>query len=69
MSFDVRTPIGLLFLIMGGLVAGYGLIAQPLRAGLNIDLVWGLAMAVFGALMLALAWFARRGDLPPPREG
>jgi len=26
-------------------------------------------MAAFGALMLTLAWLARRGDLPPPREG
>jgi hypothetical protein len=69
MSFDVRTPIGLLFLIMGGLVAGYGLIAQPIRAGINIDLVWGLAMAAFGLLMVLLAVLARRGDLPPPREG
>jgi hypothetical protein len=69
MSFDVRTPIGLLFLIMGGLVAAYGLVAQPLRAGINIDLVWGLVMAAFGLLMVALAWLARRGDLPPPREG
>lgn len=69
MSFDIRTPIGLLFLIIGALVAGYGLIAQPIRAGVNIDLVWGLVMAAFGLLMLLLALLARRGELPPPREG
>jgi len=69
MSFDVRTPIGLLFLAIGLLVAAYGLVAQPIRDGINIDLVWGLVMAAFGALMLTLAWLARRGDLPPPREG
>jgi hypothetical protein len=38
-------------------------------AGLNIDLVWGLAMAAFGALMLGLVWLARKGQLPPPSEG
>jgi hypothetical protein len=62
MSFDVRTPIGLLFLIMGGLVAAYGVVARPLRAGVNIDLVWGLAMAAFGLAMLVLALLARRGE-------
>jgi hypothetical protein len=67
MSFDVRTPIGLLFLGIGALVAGYGLVAQPVRAGINIDAVWGAVMAAFGLLMVALAWLARRGDLPPPK--
>jgi len=69
MSFDVRTPIGLLFVAIGLLVAGYGAIDRPVSGGINIDLVWGLVMAAFGALMVALAWLARRGELPPPREG
>jgi len=69
MSFDVRTPIGLLFLIMGALVAAYGALAHPSSGGVNIDLVWGLVMALFGALMAALAWLARRGDLPPRNAG
>lgn len=61
MSFDVRTPIGLLFLAIGLLVGGYGaVVAPPTRAGINIDLVWGLAMAGFGLLMCGLAWRARR---------
>ena len=69
MSFDVRTPIGLLFLAIGGLVLGYGLVAQPVRAGINIDAVWGAVMGGFGLLMLLLAWLARRGELPPPNAG
>ena len=69
MSFDVRLPIGLLFVLLGAVVAGYGAIARPLNAGINIDLVWGLVMAAFGLLMVALAWLARRGQLPPPGEG
>jgi len=71
MLFDVRLPIGLLFLAIGVLVAGAGLTGDPKmldahNAGLNIDLVWGAIMAAFGALMLILAALARRGDLPPP---
>ena len=73
MSFDVRLPIGLLFLAIGALVAVYGLIGDKAAltahsAGLNIDLVWGLVMAGFGAVMLVLAVLARAGDLPPPEE-
>ncbi|WP_309604428.1 hypothetical protein [Phenylobacterium sp.] len=74
MTFDVRLPIGLLFLAIGALVAAYGLTADQAAmsahsAGLNIDLVWGLVMAGFGAVMLVLVWLARKGDLPPPSEG
>jgi len=68
MTFDVRLPIGLLFLAIGLLVAGYGAVAQPMAAGVNIDLVWGLVMAGFGALMLVLVALARKGDLPPPQD-
>lgn len=68
MSFDVRLPIGLLFLAIGVLVGGYGAVAAPMREGLNIDLVWGLVMAGFGALMLAMVWLRRKGD-PMPPEG
>jgi len=61
MSFDVRAPIGLLFLAVGLLVAAYGAAyAPPTEAGVNIDLVWGLVMAGFGLLMGALAWRDRR---------
>ena len=60
MLFDVRLPIGLLFLLIGSLVAVCGLLGDPAvfaahSAGLNIDLVWGLVMAGFGAVMLLLA--------------
>jgi hypothetical protein len=73
MSFDVRLPIGLLFLAIGLLVAGAGLTGDPKEleahsAGVNIDLIWGSVMAGFGALMLVLTVLARRGDLPPPEE-
>lgn len=60
MSFDVRGPIGLMFLALGLLVGGYGAVAAPPTAsGINIDLVWGGVMAGFGLVMLTLAWRAR----------
>jgi MYXO-CTERM domain-containing protein len=65
MLFDVRLPIGLLFLAIGALVAVCGLTGDPKvfeahSAGLNIDLAWGSVMAGFGVLMLGLVGFARR---------
>jgi hypothetical protein len=70
MLFDVRLPIGLLFLAMGLLVGGYGVLGHPApSAGVNIDLVWGAVMGVFGALMLGLAvLFKGRAAVPPPPE-
>lgn len=67
MRFDVRLPIGLVFTLIGALVAVRGLIGGPAlslaqTAGLNIDLIWGSGMAVFGVAMLALAaWRRGRG--------
>jgi hypothetical protein len=58
-SFDIRLPIGLLFLALGLLLAGYGLISDPAiyvehSLGLNINLAWGGVMIVFGLVMLGL---------------
>jgi hypothetical protein len=71
MLFDVRLPIGLLFLAIGVLVAATGLTGDKAAmeahsAGVNIDLVWGLIMAAFGAVMLVLAALARRKGEEPP---
>ena len=62
MGLDIRVPIGALFSLLGGLLAAYGLAGGPALArrslGINIDLWWGLVLAVFGAAMLLLAWRA-----------
>lgn len=57
--FDIRVPVGVMFLVLGGLLAAYGLVSGPeiYRAhslGVNLNLGWGLVMALFGAVMLAL---------------
>ena len=65
MDLDIRLPIGLLFLAIGGLLTVYGLVSDPAiyaarSLGVNINLLWGLALAIFGGIMLLLAWRHRR---------
>lgn len=55
MQLDIRYPMGLLFSILGILIAGYGLFTEHLTLGININLWWGLVLVVFGAIMLLLA--------------
>lgn len=59
MGLDIRLPIGLLFTIIGVLLAGYGLLSDASiyarSLGFNINLAWGIVLLVFGAAMLA-AW-------------
>jgi len=63
MQLDIRLPMGLLFLILGVILVGYGLTSDPAiyaehSLGQNVNLVWGGIFAAFGAVML---WLARRG--------
>ena len=65
MDFDIRIPIGLMFAVLGLLLAGYGLVGDPAiyrthSLGVNVNLGWGLALLAFGALNLALATLLRR---------
>jgi hypothetical protein len=56
MNLDIRTPAGALFVVLGGLLAVYGLVSDSTiytrSLGVNINLVWGLAMAAFGGALL-----------------
>ena len=60
MSFDLRLPIGLLFVVFGVILAIDGLVAHRLVLDINVNLWWGIVMIVFGALMLFLASRARK---------
>lgn len=59
--FDIREPIGFLFLALGALIAGYGYTAGSHElvtvgvAPLNLNIIWGLVMFVFGMVMVCLA--------------
>lgn len=59
MGLDLRLPIGLLMAAIGLLLAGYGLAsdAEVFRRslGINIDLIWGTVLLVFGLLMVFAA--------------
>lgn len=62
MQLDIRLPMGLLFLILGVILVGYGLVSDRAiyaahSLGQNVNLGWGTIFALFGALML---WLARR---------
>lgn len=59
MRLDIRIPIGLLFSILGAILALYGAFTDSTlyqrSLGVNINLWWGLALLLFGVIMLVLA--------------
>ena len=62
MHLDIRLPIGMLFILLGVVLAVYGATSDPAvyerSLGHNVNLTWGLALLVFGVVMLLLG---RRG--------
>ena len=65
-NLDLRIPVGGLFVALGLILAGYGVMtsgntAMYVRAtSLNVNLWWGLVMLVFGAIFIGLALRAAR---------
>jgi hypothetical protein len=56
--FDLRLPSGIFFAIIGAVLIFMGLTMNDLQAPMttaNVDLYAGLAMFVFGAVLLLLA--------------
>jgi hypothetical protein len=68
MKFDLRLPIGILFSLYGVVLVLFGATSDKelyVRSlGYNVNLWWGLALLVFGALMLLGAIRGRK--TPPP---
>ncbi len=63
-ELDIRWPIGLLFLVLGALIALYGAVTPQHTHvegsfNVNLNLVWGVVMVFFGLLM---TWGARRAS-------
>lgn len=60
MGLDIRWPIGIMFTVVGALLALQGLLAGPdankLSLGININFGWGCVLLVFGLLMVFFAW-------------
>ena len=71
MGLDIRWPIGLMFTFIGVLLTGYGVINHAGSVTkidgqeININLIWGIVLLVFGALMLL---GAARGKKTPPEQ-
>ena len=68
MGLDIRWPIGLMFTLIGALLAVNGAVVKSDHAislGVNINLIWGVVLLVFGVLMLL---GAMRGGKNPPAK-
>ncbi len=67
MKLDLRLPIGLMFTIIGALMAAFGLVSNPAiyqrSLGINVNLWWGLVLLAFGLMML---WLVRRAGRQRP---
>ncbi len=82
MGLDIRLPLGLLFVVTGGMMTVYGLFTHgsaiyDKSLGIDINLVWGVVLSLFGLAMLLLAYRDRRrvasappaipsSEIPPP---
>jgi len=56
MGLDIRIPLGLIFLITGGIISIYGFITRhsaiyEKSMDININLAWGTIMFFFGLIM------------------
>ncbi len=75
MGLDIRWPIGLMFTLVGALLVLFGLAtntnAELYRRSLdiNINLIWGVVLLVFGGAMLLLARRSERNKPSPTASG
>jgi protein-S-isoprenylcysteine O-methyltransferase Ste14 len=58
MGLDIRWPIGIMFSLIGALLVVFGVATNSDTAlyaralNININLIWGVVLLVFGILML-----------------
>jgi membrane protein implicated in regulation of membrane protease activity len=66
MGIDIRIPIGLMFAILGAMLAVYGALSNPAiyvrSLGANVNTWWGLVLLLFGSVMLVLGWRGHRAS-------
>jgi hypothetical protein len=69
MGIDIRLPIGILFSLIGLILTVYGALVDTSHfrqsLDLNINLVWGIVLLIFGSLMFLLG---RRGMRPAAQQ-
>jgi hypothetical protein len=70
LGFDIRLPIGVMFVLFGPMLTGFGLVTDPAlyvrSLGINVNLWWGLVLLVSGLILLLLARLGKRS--PASRE-
>ena len=59
MGLDIRIPLGLIFLITGGIISLYGIFTRhsaiyDKSMGINLNLTWGALMFLFGLIMFLI---------------
>jgi hypothetical protein len=70
MNFDLRLPIGIMFSTFGLILTIFGAISEKAiyeehSLGININLIWGIVLLVFGLFMLFLALKGGKKSGPP----
>jgi hypothetical protein len=60
---DLRFPVAFLFILLGAILAAYGLVAPhdapPVDLGIRVNLTWGVLMCIFGAGVGSIALLSR----------
>ncbi len=65
---DIRIPIGLMFSIVGVLITGFGLytnsntLMYQKSLGINVNIIMGIIMLVFGGIMLFFAFRKKKKE-------
>ncbi len=73
MGLDLRWPIGIMFSLLGAMMVIYGIFTSSNEEmykhslGININLIWGLVLLLFGVIMFIFAW--RSSKSPESPEG
>ena len=68
MGLDLRLPIGLYFTILGLMLGAYGILTgsntelYQRSLGMNINLIWGVVLLVFGLAMLIPSLIDRKNN-------
>jgi len=66
MGLDIRFPIGMMFTLLGlmllatGLFTGGDAAMYKLSLGININLLWGAVLFIFGLLMWGTAYLGSK---------
>lgn len=68
MGLDIRWPIGLMFTLIGAILVVCGIVTNSnvemykCSLGMNINLIWGILLLIFGLLMLISAKMASKAE-------